>query len=272
MTTTEQTQPGQLGTVRDRVTFVTGGTRGIGAAICRALAGAGAAVAAGYWHQHERAQQFHDEMLAAYPQSEFTVHEGNIGSADDCRRVLSEVIDRHGRLDILVNNAGIFPMKRLRELDAATWDRTNGVNLRGAYLCTRHAAERIIAGSAGGRIINISTINTARTYLGMAHYDASKYGLNALTKASALEYAPFGITVNAIAPGAVKTPGSLKVRSELGGGSVEAADAEFAKRIPLGRWAEPEDIGRAVLCLTGRAADYITGQIIYADGGLMLGF
>ena len=126
--------------------------------------------------------------------------------------------------------------------------------------------------TAGGRIINISTINTARTYLGMAHYDASKYGLNALTKASALEYAPFGITVNAIAPGAVKTPGSLKVRSELGGGSVEAADAEFAKRIPLGRWAEPEDIGRAVLCLTGRAADYITGQIIYADGGLMLGF
>lgn len=163
-------------------------------------------------------------------------------------------------------------MKRLRELDSATWDRTIGVNLRGAYLCTRHAAERIIAGQAGGRIINISTINTARTYLGMAHYDSSKYGLNALTKASALEYAPFAITVNAIAPGAVKTPGSLKVRSELGGGSVEAADAEFAKRIPLGRWAEPEDIGRAVLCLTGRAADYITGQVLYVDGGLMLGF
>jgi NAD(P)-dependent dehydrogenase (short-subunit alcohol dehydrogenase family) len=177
-----------------------------------------------------------------------------------------------GRLDILVNNAGIFPMKRLRELDAALWDRTLAVNLRGTYLCTRYAAERIIEGKAGGRIINISTINTARTYLGMAHYDSSKYGVNALTKAAALEYAPFKITVNAIAPGAVKTPGSLVVRTELGGGSPDAADAEFAKRIPLGDWAEPEDIARAVLCLTGRAADYITGQIIYVDGGLMLGF
>ena len=114
-------------------------------------------------------------------------------------------------------------------------------------------------------------MNTARTYVGMPHYDASKGGLNALTKSAALEYAPFGITVNAVAPGGVKTPGSLAVRTQLGQGSVEAADAAFAQRIPLGRWAEPEDIGRAVWFLASRAADYITGQVLYVDGGLILG-
>jgi NAD(P)-dependent dehydrogenase (short-subunit alcohol dehydrogenase family) len=259
----------QLFDLGSKVALVTGGAKGIGRGIAEVLAAAGAAVAVAdidIEGANSVAQALQKRGLGSI------AIQADVAQEESVKALVQGVYDHFKRLDILVNNAGIFPMKRLRELDAATWDRTNGVNLRGAYLCTRHAAERIIAGSAGGRIINISTINTARTYLGMAHYDASKYGLNALTKASALEYAPFGITVNAIAPGAVKTPGSLKVRSELGGGSVEAADAEFAKRIPLGRWAEPEDIGRAVLCLTGRAADYITGQIIYVDGGLMLGF
>jgi NAD(P)-dependent dehydrogenase (short-subunit alcohol dehydrogenase family) len=252
-----------------RVALVTGGARGIGRGIAEALAAAGAAVTIADMDlegANSVAQALHERRLRAF------AVQADVADEESVKAMVEGAYAHFGRLDILVNNAGIFPMKRLRELDAATWDRTIGVNLRGAYLSTRYAAERIIEGHAGGRIVNISTINTARTYLGMAHYDSSKYGLNALTKASALEYAPFGITVNAIAPGAVKTPGSLKVRSELGGGSVEAADAEFAKRIPLGRWAEPEDIGRAVLCLTGRAADYITGQIIYVDGGLMLGF
>ena len=259
----------QLFDLTSKVALVTGGAKGIGRGIAETLAAAGAAVAVADMDLEgatsvAQALQKHGTGAIAI--------QADVADEESVKGLVDGVYAHFKRLDILVNNAGIFPMKRLRELDAATWDRTLGVNLRGAYLCTRHAAEKIIAGNAGGRIVNISTINTARTYLGMAHYDASKYGLNALTKASALEYAQFGITVNAIAPGAVKTPGSLKVRSELGGGSVEAADAEFAKRIPLGRWAEPEDIGRAVLCLTGAAADYITGQIIYADGGLMLGF
>jgi len=197
-----------------------------------------------------------------------------VADEESVKSMVRFVRDRLGRIDILVNNAGIFPMTRLRELSAETWDRTLGVNLRGAYLCTRFAAEHMINGHAGGRIINISSINTYKTYVGMAHYDASKGGLNAFTRACALEYAPFGITVNTIAPGGVRTPGSLAVRQQfsqqMGVGSVEAADAEFAKRIPLGRWAEPEDIGRAVWFLASRAADYLTGQLIYVDGGFML--
>src|SRR5215813_7393236 len=102
-----QAQPADLGTVRDRVALVTGGTRGIGAAICRQLAAAGADIAAGYWRGRESAEKFLESMKADHPDRRITVHEGNIGAADDCRRVLQEVIDRHGRLDILVNNAGI---------------------------------------------------------------------------------------------------------------------------------------------------------------------
>lgn len=251
-----------------KVALVTGAARGIGRGIAEALAAAGAAVAVADSDAGE-ANSVAEELRSRHREA-FAVGL-DVAVEDSVKELMARVHYHFGRLDILVNNAGIYPMKRLRDLDTSTWDRTIAVNLRGAYLCTCYGAERIIAGNAGGRIVNISTINTARTYLGMAHYDASKYGLNALTRASALEYAPYGITVNAIAPGAVKTPGSLKVRTELGGGSVEAADAEMAKRIPLGRWAEPEDIGHAVLCLTGRAAEYITGQIVYVDGGLMLG-
>jgi 2-deoxy-D-gluconate 3-dehydrogenase len=201
--------------------------------------------------------------------------EVDVADETSVRTMVQRAVDQRQRIDIVVNNAGIFPMRTLRELDAETWDRTLGVNLRGAYLCTRFAAEHMITNRVKGRIINISTINTARTYVGMAHYDASKGGLNALTKAAALEYAPFGVTVNAIAPGGVRSPGSLPVRQhfgrQMGVEAVEVVDAEFAKRIPLGRWAEPEDIGRAVWFFASRAADYITGQVLYVDGGMMLG-
>src|SRR5262249_47446535 len=201
--------------------------------------------------------------------------EVDVADERSVQAMVQRAVDPLKHIDIVVNNAGIFPLRPLRDLDAATWDRTLGVNLRGAYLCTRLAAEHMITHRIAGRIINISTINTARTYVGMAHYDASKGGLNALTKAAALEYAPFGITVNAIAPGGVRSPGSLLIRQhfgrQMGLDAVETVDAEFAKRIPLGRWAEPEDIGQAVWFLSSRAAGYITGQVLYVDGGMMLG-
>lgn len=258
--------------LQGRVAIVTGGAQGIGRGIVETLSAAGAQVVIADRNQAEAAA-----VAAARQQQGRSAIACEVDVADErsVQAMVQRVVEQLKRIDILVNNAGVFPMRTLRELDAATWDRTLGVNLRGAYLCTRCAAEHMIAGRIGGRIINISTINTARTYVGMAHYDASKGGLNALTKAAALEYAPFGITVNAIAPGGVRTPGSLPVRQhfgrQMGVEAIEIVDAEFAKRIPLGRWAEPEDIGRAVWFLASRAADYITGQVLYVDGGMTLG-
>lgn len=258
----------QLVDLQEKVAIVTGGAQGIGRGIAETLSAAGALVVI--------ADRNHDEAdslvntLRQQGRSAVAI-EVDVAEEASVQALVQRTVEQCKRIDIVVNNAGIFPMRPLRELDAATWDRTLGVNLRGAYLCTRFTADHMITNRIAGRIINISTMNTARTYVGMPHYDASKGGLNALTKSAALEYAPFGITVNAVAPGGVKTPGSLAVRTQLGQGSVEAADAAFAQRIPLGRWADPADIGQAVWFFASRAANYITGQVLYVDGGLILG-
>jgi NAD(P)-dependent dehydrogenase (short-subunit alcohol dehydrogenase family) len=249
-----------------KAALVTGGAKGIGRGVAELLAQAGAdvaivdpdgteaeLVARGLKHGSQRA-------LAVT---------ADVSDEAAVRGLVDQMAKEFGRIDILVNNAGIFPRKPLRELDLETWERTIGVNLRGPYLTTRYAAEHMISGGRGGRIVNISSINSLRTYLGMAHYDASKAGLNALTRASALEYAPFNITVNTVAPGAVKTPGSIVIRTELGGGDPAVADEAFAQRIPLGRWAEPAEIARAVLLFVSDASAYVTGQTVFVDGGLM---
>jgi acetoacetyl-CoA reductase len=271
MTTTEQAQPEQLGSLRDRVTFVTGGTRGIGAAICRALAGSGAAVAAGYWHQHERAEKFHDEMLAAYPGSEFTVHEGNIGSADDCRRVLGEVIDQHGRLDILVNNAGITIDRTVAKMTDEDWQRVIAVNLSGAFFMAQAALEHMLE-RGSGRIINVSSVIGETGNIGQVNYAASKSGLFGLTKSLAREALfqldragrpvgdGIGLTVNAVTPGFIATDMLATVPDKL-------LD-RIRGQIPVGRLGRPEEIARVVCFLAADESAYITGQIWAVNGGL----
>lgn len=258
--------------LQGKVAIVTGGAQGVGLGIVDTLSAAGAQVIVADVNRAEA------EKAAASLRAQgrtATALEANVANEGSVQAMVRQVIEQWKRLDILVNNAGIYPLSTIRASSVETWDRTLGVNLRGAYLCTRHAAEAMITGGTGGRIINISTMNTTRTYIGMAHYDSSKGGLNSFTKAAALEYAPFGITVNAVAPGGVQTPGATPVLrhfgQQMGVESLEVVAAEFAKRIPLGRWTEPADVGRAVWFLSGRAADYITGQIIYVDGGITLG-
>jgi NAD(P)-dependent dehydrogenase (short-subunit alcohol dehydrogenase family) len=265
----EQTaRPGQ---VRGRVALVTGGTRGIGAAICRELAGQGAHVAAGYWHGHEGAEKFLASMEADYPGQRITVHEGNIGHGDDCRRVLREVIEQHGGLDILVNNAGITIDKTVAKMSDDDWQKVIAVNLSGAFYMAQAAVEHMI-GHGTGRIVNVSSVIGETGNIGQVNYAASKSGLFGLTKSLAKE-AIFqlnragrpvgdgvGLTVNAVTPGFIATDMLATIPDKV-------LD-KIRAQIPVGRLGAPEEIARVVAFLAADESAYITGQIWAVNGGL----
>jgi len=264
-----QPQPAGLGTVRGRVALVTGGTRGIGAAICHQLAEGGADVAAGYWRGDE-AEKFVAGMSDQYP-GRITVHEGNIGEPHDCRHVLREVIDQHGRLDILVNNAGITIDRTVAKMTDDDWHKVIAVNLSGAFFMAQAALEHMIERGTG-RIISVSSVIGETGNIGQANYAASKSGLFGLTKSLAREAVfqlaraqrpvgdGIGLTVNAVTPGYIATEMLAtipdKVMDRLRG------------QIPVGRLGKPEEIARVVGFLAADESAYITGQIWAVNGGL----
>ena len=268
---TEQAQGADLGTVRDRVALVTGGTRGIGAAISSQLAGAGADVAAGYWRGRESAEKFHASMTADHPGRKITVHEGNIGHPDDCRRVLREVIDQHGRLDILVNNAGITIDKTVAKMTDDDWQKVIAINLSGAFFMAQHALEHMLERGTG-RIVNVSSVIGETGNIGQVNYAASKSGLFGLTKSLAKEAVfqlnragkppgdGIGLTVNAVTPGFIAT--------DMLATMPEKALDRVRAQIPLGRLGQPEEIARVVAFLAADQSAYITGQIWAVNGGL----
>src|SRR5260370_19802015 len=187
MTTATEAKPyGTKGRLEDRVALVTGGTRGIGAAISHRLAQDGAHVAAGYWRQHEAAEKFMEAMNAEYPGT-ITVHHGNIGDTEDCRRVVREVIEQHGRLDILVNNAGITIDKTVAKMGDDDWLRVISINLSGAFFVAQAALEHMLVRGTG-RIISVSSVIGETGNIGQANYAASKTGPFGLTKSLPKEY------------------------------------------------------------------------------------
>src|ERR1700735_5070047 len=271
MTTMQQQPGGGLGTVGGRVALVTGGTRGIGAAICHQLADEGAEVAAGYWRGHEGAEKFVASMSAEHPRRRITVHHGNIGAADDCRRVLREVIDQHGRLDILVNNAGITIDRTVAKMTDDDWLKVIAVNLSGAFFMAQAAVEHMIERGTG-RIISVSSVIGETGNIGQANYAASKSGLFGLTKSLAREAVfqlsrverpvgdGIGLTVNAVTPGYVATD-MLATIPDKGLGRLKGT-------LPGGRLAKPEEIARVVCFLAADESAYITGQVWAVNGGL----
>jgi len=271
MTATQLRQQGGAGLVRGRVALVTGGTRGIGAAICRGLADEGAAIAAGYWRGHEGAEKFQAAMAADYPQQRCTVHEGNIGLAGYCRQVVRDVIEQHGRLDILVNNAGITIDRTVAKMSDEDWQRVVAVNLSGAFFIAQAALDHMIERGTG-RIVSVSSVIGETGNIGQANYAASKSGLFGLTKSLAKEAIfqlnrakrPFGdgigLTVNAVTPGFIATDMLATVPDQV-------LD-RIKSQIPVGRLGRPEEIARVVCFLAADESSYITGQIWAVNGGL----
>ena len=257
--------------LRGRVAFVTGGTRGIGAAISKSLASQGATVAAGYGRNTEQAQKFLAELSAASGGAEVSVHQGDVGSADDCRRTIREVIDRHGRLDILINNAGITIDKTVAKMTEDEWNKVIAVNLSGAFFLAQAALAHMLE-RGSGRIVMVSSVIGEMGAIGQANYAASKAGLFGLTKTLAREACfqmgragmlaedGVGVTVNAITPGYVATE------------MVETIPEKVLDRIkgsiPMGRLAKPWEVARVVHFLAADASGYITGQVWGVNGGL----
>jgi NAD(P)-dependent dehydrogenase (short-subunit alcohol dehydrogenase family) len=251
-----------------KVALVTGGTRGIGAAICRSMAGAGAAIAAGYSRDQESAEKLCRELGDSV---ETSTHQGNIGVADDCRRTVQEVIERHGRLDILVNNAGITSDKTIFKMTDEDWQKVLDVNLSGAFFMSKAALEHMVERGTG-RIVNISSIIGQTGNIGQSNYAAAKSGLFGLTmtfakeaafalnKAGKLEGNDVGITVNAVAPGFIETEMLSSVPEKVLDG--------IRAQVPIRRLGRPEEVARVVHFLCEDATSYVTGQAVAVNGGM----
>jgi NAD(P)-dependent dehydrogenase (short-subunit alcohol dehydrogenase family) len=239
------------------VALVTGGVRGIGLAISKRFADAGAVVAAGYSRPSDASERFLDE----HRDSGATIHQGNIGSNDDCERVVAEVLGQHGRLDILVNNAGITMDRTIRKMTPEEWDKVLQVNLHGTfYMCRAVLPHMIDRGY--GRIVNISSVIGEIGSIGQANYAASKAGLFGLTMSMARECANKGITVNSVAPGFIRT--------EMVEAVPEEALAKVLARVPCGRLGEADEVARVVEFLVDPASSYITGDVYSINGGLSM--
>ena len=257
--------------MRGRVALVTGGVRGIGAAVCHALAEDGVDVAAGSYQQPEQAQKFLDSMTADFPGRRISVHEGNIGVSEDCRRVVRDVIERHGALDILVNNAGITIDRTAVKMTDEDWQKVIAVNLSGAFFMAQAALEHML-GQGSGRIINVSSVIGETGNIGQANYAASKSGLFGLTKSLAREAAfqlersgrppsdGIGLTVNAVTPGFIGTEMLLTIPDKV--------LQRVMSQIPVRRLGRPEEVARVVCFLAADESAYITGQIWAVNGGL----
>ena len=278
MTTSESTQDdiqslhADRGKLAGRVAFVTGGTRGIGAAISRSLANQGAAIAVGYSSNDDAAHAFADDFRGKHLDDgvQLTVHKGNIGSGDDCRRAVAEVIEQHGRLDILVCNAGITIDRILPKMTDDDWNKVISVNLSsGFYLSQAAMAHMVERGT--GRIVLVSSLIGEVGQIGQANYAASKSGLFGLTRTLAREAEfqlqrngkfddnPMGITVNCVTPGYVRT--------EMVDSIPEKVMDRIKAGIPVGRLAEPDEIARVVHFIAADASGYIQGQVWGINGG-----
>ncbi|HXK59077.1 MAG TPA: SDR family oxidoreductase [Acidobacteriota bacterium] len=243
---------------KGRVVLITGAGRGIGEGLARRFAEAGALVVMNDiidGRVHEAACRLREIGLPVTPLV------ADITRPESARDLVHRCVELCGRLDVFVSSAGFSERKSLLEIDEAYWDRIQGVNLKGPFFCLQAAARAMIERGEGGRIVFLTSIGAYAAQMHLAAYSAAKAGLNLLTKAAAVELAPYQITVNAVGPGAVEGPWNEQFFQ----------DPDYRRRwmatAPLRRLATNDDIAGAVLFLASAGAGYITGQILYVEGG-----
>jgi len=242
-----------------QVAIVTGAGQGIGRAIAKTLAREGATVVVNDIDL-EKATKVAEEIKSQGGQA--LPVKADVSKGDEVNNLVEKTLESYKRVDILVNNAGIAKLTRLLELTEAEWDRTMNINIKGQFLCSKAVIAHMIK-QERGKIVNVASLAAHIGAPGLAAYGASKGGVVQLTKALAVELGKFNIMVNAVSPGLTMTDlikSAVKDRPDF----IEGMD-----RIPLRRAAEPEDIANAVLFLASSESDYITGQVIIVDGGLM---
>ena len=266
----EQTYASSRDQLAGRVVVVTGGTRGIGAAISRCLAASGATVAAAYGANRGRAQGFQSELVRSG--KTVSIYRGDVGSAKDCQRIVREVLEHHGRIDALVNNAGITSDGLVTKMTEQEWRRVIDTNLSGPFFMCKEALGPMVE-RGFGRIVNISSIIGQTGNVGQVNYAASKAGLVGLTmslareaafalkRAGKLDGGP-GITVNAVAPGFIETEMLDTVPPKVLDG--------IRAQVPIERLGKPEEVAHVVQFLVSDAASYVNGQVWAVNGGMYM--
>jgi 3-oxoacyl-[acyl-carrier protein] reductase len=245
--------------LENKVAIVTGSGQGIGKGIAIELAKEGAKIIVSDINQ-ENVDKTVDEIESLG--SEAAGVRADVSNFSDVSQLVKESVKKFGKVDILVNNAGIYPFKPLMNMEEEDWDNVLNVNLKGVFNCTKAVLPEM-AKQNGGSIINIASIAGAVVgFSNLVHYSASKGGVLGFTRSAALELAQHKIRVNAIAPGAIETPGAKIADEEVA--------KQFVQAVPLKRMGQPIDIGKAVVFLASEDSSYITGQMIVVDGGFTL--
>ncbi|MFC1621171.1 3-oxoacyl-[acyl-carrier-protein] reductase [Candidatus Omnitrophota bacterium] len=241
-----------------KVALVTGGARGIGREIALSLAREGANIAlcdVNLEEAEKTAKEIRDlgrDCIAL---------KADVTSLKDVQDMMDKILDKLSKLDILINNAGITKDGLVLRMSEQDWDKVIAVNLKGCFICTK-VASRVMLKQRFGKIVNLASIIGIMGNIGQANYAASKAGIIGLTKSVAKELAPRGVSVNAIAPGFIKTEMTAKLPEDI--------QKKMLSFIPLGRFGEPKDVANLALFLSSENSSYITGQVIQIDGGMLM--